>query len=248
MTIDVIRPWASAGLKETPSNAKIDLGWLPGEQPAMDWENERQNKRDMILKALAEYINAGISLSDLIAGTTDITDGNFVFAMSPNLIRLLNLSDGSFIKFMAGTGIAENSLEYYSASSGRTCKMNVGGVGVSDGSTSTTIFEKGVSYNGLSANLKSYDASALTFTVDSGSGLLWRSTDVLTLTDIPFGSKIIGAAFSCILASGAVASCPCFIGVTNSSGTARVGATTLVGSISDPDSGTDKKLYVWYTP
>jgi hypothetical protein len=73
-TIDVIRPWASTGDRETPSDVKIDLGWRPGEQPAVEWENERQNLRDNILKALAEYVNAGVPISDLLAGRKVITE------------------------------------------------------------------------------------------------------------------------------------------------------------------------------
>ena len=49
-----IRPWASTGATSTPSNAKIDQGWVAGEQPPIEWENERMNVRDNLVNTVID--------------------------------------------------------------------------------------------------------------------------------------------------------------------------------------------------
>lgn len=73
-----IRPWASAGVRETIPVEEIDVGWVPGEEPAAEYENDRQFVRDTILNAVAEYLNAGIRLQDLRPGGVALDGGGGV--------------------------------------------------------------------------------------------------------------------------------------------------------------------------
>lgn len=55
--LDRLRIWASTGTKTAPSTAKIDLGWVGGEQPPHEWENERMNTRDTQLVGCVDAVN-----------------------------------------------------------------------------------------------------------------------------------------------------------------------------------------------
>jgi len=57
--LDKIREWASGGTAsiETPTNTKIDLGWVNNEQPPVEWENFLQNRQDVLLNKFAESNN-----------------------------------------------------------------------------------------------------------------------------------------------------------------------------------------------
>jgi len=70
--IDLLRVWASAGSIAVPSNAKIDLGWVAGEQPAVEWENERMNSRDTRVNEIVTYLNNGVPLADVVTIQSDI--------------------------------------------------------------------------------------------------------------------------------------------------------------------------------
>jgi len=55
--IDRIKIWATGGTKTTPSDVKIELGWVGGEQPPHEWENERMNKRDGLMVDVIDSVN-----------------------------------------------------------------------------------------------------------------------------------------------------------------------------------------------
>ena len=62
--IDKIRPWAETGTKTKPADVKIDAGWIGGEQPEHEYENERQNTRDTKLNQLVDNSNRGTARAD----------------------------------------------------------------------------------------------------------------------------------------------------------------------------------------
>jgi hypothetical protein len=55
--IDRLKIWASAGTKTKPADAKIATGWIAGEQPPHEWENERMSTRDTALVAVVDAVN-----------------------------------------------------------------------------------------------------------------------------------------------------------------------------------------------
>jgi hypothetical protein len=61
----LIRTWASGGAVQTPANAKVDEGWLGGEQPPHEWMNWLHN-------TFGQKINHSLSrgVSNWIASTT----------------------------------------------------------------------------------------------------------------------------------------------------------------------------------
>ena len=67
-SLNLLRVWASTGAASKPSDAKIDLGWLAGEQPPNEYENERMNTRDTRINEIITYLNAGVPLDDILAG------------------------------------------------------------------------------------------------------------------------------------------------------------------------------------
>ena len=87
-TIEKIRPWASSGTKTKPADVKIDTGWIGGQQPEHEYENERMNTRDTKLNQVIDQVNRGSSgaeklFNNLAAGAIkDIafphSDGNQV--------------------------------------------------------------------------------------------------------------------------------------------------------------------------
>lgn len=70
-SFSLLRAWASAGTRIKPSDGKIDQGWLAGEQPPMEYENERMNTRDTRINEIIAYLNAGVPLADIVTSSTD---------------------------------------------------------------------------------------------------------------------------------------------------------------------------------
>lgn len=64
--LTLIRAWANAGTRIKPSDGKIDQGWLAGEQPPVEYENERMYSRDTLVNQIISYLNAGVPLSDVV--------------------------------------------------------------------------------------------------------------------------------------------------------------------------------------
>ena len=87
-SITLLREWASAGSRTTPSYAKIDQGWLVGEEPAAEWENERMNVRDATVNEVITYLNAGVPVSDLISGTVELTASQIDFIGSSDIVSI----------------------------------------------------------------------------------------------------------------------------------------------------------------
>ena len=82
-TIEKIKPWASTGSKVKPADVKIESGWIGGEQPAHEYENERMNTRDNIMNKMVDAVNRGSSgaeklFNNLAAGA--IKDIGFPFS------------------------------------------------------------------------------------------------------------------------------------------------------------------------
>ena len=105
--ITLLRAWANAGNLTAPSNAKIDQGWVVGEQPACEYENERMNTRDNTINDIINYLNAGVPLSDILDGSCDLEDSVF---------KTTDSSDGdnasigpSFVSVGRGTGAAQTT-------------------------------------------------------------------------------------------------------------------------------------------
>lgn len=71
-----ISVWANTGNRINPGAGKIALGWGPGEQPANEYENERQYTRDTLLNAITTYLNNGVPLSDLLAGSVSLASNS----------------------------------------------------------------------------------------------------------------------------------------------------------------------------
>lgn len=74
-----LRPWADTGTKIKPADAKIDAGWVPGEQPPAEWENERMNTRDETVNTVIDEVDQLVlDLTDLetrLADDTTPVDG-----------------------------------------------------------------------------------------------------------------------------------------------------------------------------
>lgn len=76
--ISLLTVWASAGTRINPS-ARAALGWVPGEQPANEYENYIQYTKDTKINEILAYLNAGISLDDLIQGDATLAGSSLEF-------------------------------------------------------------------------------------------------------------------------------------------------------------------------
>lgn len=88
--LTLIRSWANAGTRIKPSDGKIDQGWLAGEQPPVEYENERMYSRDTLVNQIITYLNDGVPLSDIVTSATDdltITDSDSSSKMDANTIQ-----------------------------------------------------------------------------------------------------------------------------------------------------------------
>lgn len=63
-TITKIKPWAQNGNKTKPADVKIETGWIGGEQPPHEYENERMNTRDTKLNEVIDQTNRGSAGAD----------------------------------------------------------------------------------------------------------------------------------------------------------------------------------------
>lgn len=55
--MNIITEWANTGEKIAPSSAKVAEGWLPNEEPACEWENYEQSKKDRKINEIIEELN-----------------------------------------------------------------------------------------------------------------------------------------------------------------------------------------------
>lgn len=85
--LTLLRAWANAGTRIKPSDGKIDQGWLAGEQPPVEYENERMYSRDTLINQIITYLNAGVPLSDVVTNASSsltITGTSFISRLDVN--------------------------------------------------------------------------------------------------------------------------------------------------------------------
>lgn len=91
--LTLLRAWANAGTRIKPSDGKIDQGWLAGEQPPVEYENERMYSRDTLVNQITAYLNAGVPLSDVVTNATSsltITGTSFISRLDVNGLDVYN--------------------------------------------------------------------------------------------------------------------------------------------------------------
>ena len=212
--IALLRAWANAGNRTAPSNAKIDQGWLVGEQPACEHENERQYTRDEKINEIAGYLNTGVPLDDLIAGNVQLLSSSTMqfgadaanhLEIRKEALTVYNAnktiktqSEATGFNIEAGDGSQLRFLTPFSIDVSGLSWSNIG-----DGYfTTTNNINLGRSYAGdvvlcgCSASLKVASASSITVVdvreisfTESGGDLVLNSLTIRSTTD-PGGAVI----------------------------------------------------------
>ncbi len=88
--IERLRIWASTGTKTKPADVKIDAGWVGGEQPPFEYENERMNTRDTQLVGCVDAVN------DSTAGGRSLFKYRSISACIPESIGFPYSADNYF--------------------------------------------------------------------------------------------------------------------------------------------------------
>jgi hypothetical protein len=227
-TIDVIRPWASTGDRETPPDVKIDLGWRPGEQPAVEWENERQNLRDNILKELAEYVNAGIPLSDLQPTTTPSGGSMTVNATVGDPSISMKESDPANF-----SGVSPAAIGVFSGAFAGT-QIQPDGTLILRANATQIQMEPIKTF--------AFDASTLSW---SAVGNNYDCTDAVVLLGVPWRSRIISASISCTNVGGDILSIPLAI-MTDVAGDGSGNDKIILMTGFAPPTANNAVLYVTF--
>jgi hypothetical protein len=119
--ISLLRVWASAGSVVAPSSAQIDLGWVVGEQPAVEWENERMYSRDSKVNEILGYLNTGVPLSDVLIYATDIIRmAGTAYASQMDIDDIFCESLGAFGSDAYRTGISKEGNNFTRTTIGST--------------------------------------------------------------------------------------------------------------------------------
>jgi hypothetical protein len=169
--ITLLRAWASAGSRTTPDNAKIDQGWLVGEQPANDWWNDREYVRDTAINDVINYLNTGVPLSDLTTGTVNLANGElFMYTGgTPGSADEINSSLGpKGISHVRGTNKRGDSI----------------GGSINDSQSLFDISSKTWSLSG--------DSLSYSSVVELDTGLTWDA--IQTTIHAPYAASIVGTS------------------------------------------------------
>jgi len=116
MTIDKFdNVWADSGETGTaPTTTKQDTGFVRREKPKRQLINWLFNQLQTTVNSLADYVNAGISLTDLVDGDTDVEDSSIKINDTGNSIT--TTLDGNYLKVSKD----DNSKQTYVKDSGLT--------------------------------------------------------------------------------------------------------------------------------
>jgi hypothetical protein len=206
-----------------------------------------------------------LSISKLVEGSTTISAavGTVEMVFSNEGLKYSDSSDGSYLELKAGSGVGLNdqSLKYYNGTSGRTVTIAAPGIGIADPAgtnyaLTTSFLGGGTTYlNGPgvseAANKRTsiFNASAINWTVDTGTTKIYNSGSLFTLTGIPFNTdRTYGFELRFLDASSRPVSCPLHCRIQNASGTMQLFALSVLSGVdpSSTASATNQEIVVTY--